>query len=86
MTRFLDKSSLSVLLPLLVIALVGSIPFFGFLLSDVMLYGSDQIGGFGNFVQYQAVIRRFEIQIEQHLLHQVQIFASFFKEDLIKLG
>ncbi|MCB9497462.1 MAG: hypothetical protein H6686_11305 [Fibrobacteria bacterium] len=47
--------------PLLLIALVGSLPFLGFLFTGKMLYGSDQIGGFGNFVQYQKAIRSFQI-------------------------
>lgn len=55
------KQKILRLMPLLVIAFLGSIPFFGFLLSDKMLYGSDQIGGFGNFFQYQQDIRRFHI-------------------------
>ena len=57
------KQKLLRLLPILVIAFLGSIPFFGFLLSDKMLYGSDQIGGFGNFVQYQSAIRHFSIPV-----------------------
>lgn len=40
----------------LTLLVLGSIPFFGFLFSDRMLYGSDQIGGFGNFVQYAKSI------------------------------
>lgn len=47
--------------PLLVIALIGCIPFLDFLFSGKMLYGSDQIGGFGNFVQYQKDLRAFSI-------------------------
>lgn len=49
-------------IPFLILAFVGSIPFFGFLFSgDAMLFGSDQIGGFGNFVQYQKSIRALSI-------------------------
>ena len=47
--------------PLLVLLVAGSIPFMDFLLSPKMLYGSDQIGGFGNFFQYQRSLRSFEI-------------------------
>lgn len=47
--------------PLLVLLVLGSIPFLGFLFTGKMLYGSDQIGGFGNFVQHQNVLRHFSI-------------------------
>jgi hypothetical protein len=44
-------------IPLMVLLVIGSIPFAGFLFSDRMLYGSDQIGGFGNFIQYAKGLR-----------------------------
>lgn len=47
--------------PLLALLVLGSIPFLGFLLTSKMLYGSDQIGGFGNFIQYQKAIRSFSM-------------------------
>lgn len=50
-----------VLAPLLVLLVLGSIPFLGFLFSGKMLYGSDQIGGFGNYVQHQQALRHFTI-------------------------
>lgn len=43
-------------IPLLVLVVLGSIPFLGFLFSGKMLYGSDQIGGFGNYVQYTKTL------------------------------
>jgi len=55
------KKLLLSLVPLLVIAIVGCIPFLDFLFSGKMLYGSDQIGGFGNFFQYQKSIRSLSI-------------------------
>jgi len=48
-------------IPLLAILVLGSIPFLEFLFTNKMLYGSDQIGGFGNFVQYQKSLRAFSI-------------------------
>jgi hypothetical protein len=32
------------------------------------------------------VICCFQIQVEQHLLHQIKVFARLFKKDLIELG
>lgn len=32
------------------------------------------------------VVRSFEIQIQKHLLHLIQVFSGFLKENLIKLG
>jgi hypothetical protein len=38
-----------------------------------------------NPIQY-LIVRRLQIQVEQHLLHEIQILARFLEEYLIKLG
>lgn len=49
------------LMPLLVLALMGTIPFLGFLFSDKMFYGSDQIGGYCNYTKMAEMLRQFKV-------------------------
>jgi hypothetical protein len=49
------------LVPLLVLFAMGTVPFLGFLFSDKMFYGSDQIGGYCNFTKMAEMLRHFTV-------------------------
>jgi hypothetical protein len=45
----------------------------------------DGMGATKNPIQL-LIVGRFQIEIEQHLLHQIQVLSGLLEEDLIKLG
>jgi len=49
------------LLPVALLLVMGTIPFLKFLTTDQMFYGSDQIGGYSNYVKMAEMLRHFTV-------------------------
>jgi len=60
MSRFVQKLK-PWLLPVALLLVMGTIPFLKFLTTDQMFYGSDQIGGYFNYVKMAEMLRHFTV-------------------------
>jgi len=60
MSRFVQKLK-PWLLPVALLLVMGTIPFLKFLTTDQMFYGSDQIGGYFNYVRMSEMLHRFTV-------------------------